>query len=202
MFAGDTLTQDAALACLTQHPGIRVLSPDEEEQPRAALILTDRFTPEVLDWMRQVTNLGLSTVGFVLVTDEIHEHHLLSTLAYGPVSVIARHEADVERIVRTVVGVTEGRLEMPNYAIGWLVGHLQTIQRDVLQPRNLTTAGLENREVDVIRLLAEGLDTAEIATVTNYSERTVKTIIQGVLTRRRLHNRAHAVAYALRAGMV
>ena len=91
---------------------------------------------------------------------------------------------------------------MPEEAVGWLVGRLRTIHRDVLEPRGLTGAGLEVREVGVIRLLAEGLDTAEIAKRMNYSERTVKSIIHGVLTQRQLRNRAHAVAFALRAGVV
>jgi len=98
------------------------------------------------------------------------------------------------------VGIPAGRLEMPGDAVGWLVTRLRTIHRDVLEPRGLTAAGLGTREVEVLRLLAEGLDTAEIAQAMNYSERTVKSIIHGVLTRCRLRNRAHAVAFALRSG--
>jgi DNA-binding NarL/FixJ family response regulator len=66
----------------------------------------------------------------------------------------------------------------------------------------VTPAGLEAREADVLRLLAEGLGTPEIAARLNYSERTVKNIIHGVLTRWSLRNRAHAVAFALRNGAI
>ena len=48
--------------------------------------------------------------------------------------------------------------------------------------------------------IAEGLDTLEIAQRLSYSERTVRNIIHGLLTRMKLNNRAHAVAYALRNG--
>ena len=54
----------------------------------------------------------------------------------------------------------------------------------------------------MLQLLAEGFDTVAIATKVNYSERTVKHIIHGFVTRKKLRNRAHAVAYALRAGVL
>ena len=66
---------------------------------------------------------------------------------------------------------------------------------------------LTGDEVDAIEargreLLAEGLDTHEVAGRLNYSERTVRNIIHGVLTRLKLRNRTHAVAYALRSGVM
>jgi len=54
----------------------------------------------------------------------------------------------------------------------------------------------------VLRLLAEGIDTLEIAQQLSYSERTVRNIIHGMLTRMKLRNRVHAVAYALRNGVI
>ena len=63
-----------------------------------------------------------------------------------------------------------------------------------------TAAGLYTREVEVLRLLAEGLDTLEIDQRLSYSERTVRNIIHGLLTRMKLRSRAHAAAYALRNG--
>jgi DNA-binding NarL/FixJ family response regulator len=91
---------------------------------------------------------------------------------------------------------------MPGVAAGWLAGQIRAIQRNVLAPNGLTASGLESREADVLRLLAEGLDTQEIAERLSYSERTVKNIIHGVLTRLNLRNRTHAVAFALRTGLL
>ncbi len=58
------------------------------------------------------------------------------------------------------------------------------------------------REVDVLRLVAEGLDTRQISGKLAYSERTVKNVLHALTTRLQLHNRAHAVAYALREGYI
>jgi DNA-binding CsgD family transcriptional regulator len=58
------------------------------------------------------------------------------------------------------------------------------------------------RELDVLRLAGEGLTTVEIAERLGCSERTVKMALQAVLERFGLRNRTHAVAYAIRAGLI
>ncbi|MEV0490206.1 response regulator transcription factor [Streptomyces atratus] len=53
------------------------------------------------------------------------------------------------------------------------------------------------RDIDVLRLLADGWDTVEVAWL-NYSERTIESVIASMMNRLGLRNRSHAVAYALR----
>lgn len=60
----------------------------------------------------------------------------------------------------------------------------------------------EPREIEVLRLLADGHDTASIARQLHYCERTVKNVIHDITNRHRLRNRTHAVAYALRHGVI
>ena len=54
---------------------------------------------------------------------------------------------------------------------------------------------LTERETEVFRMVADGMDTADIARELSYSERTVKNIVHAVTTRLQLRNRSHAVAY-------
>ena len=70
----------------------------------------------------------------------------------------------------------------------------------MLAPRGFGPAGLSDREVEVLRHLADGCDTSEIAQTMAYSERTIKNIIHEVTRRLNLRNRSHAVAYAVKAG--
>jgi len=59
---------------------------------------------------------------------------------------------------------------------------------------------LARRELTVLRLLAEGSSTREIAGELCYSERTVKNIVHDTLTKLNCRTRAHAVAVVARQG--
>jgi DNA-binding CsgD family transcriptional regulator len=63
-------------------------------------------------------------------------------------------------------------------------------------------AQLTRRELDVLRLLADGDSTRDIADRLNYSERTVKKIVRELLVKLNGRTRAHAVALATRRGMI
>ncbi|MBU7597102.1 LuxR C-terminal-related transcriptional regulator [Streptomyces sp. P38-E01] len=61
---------------------------------------------------------------------------------------------------------------------------------------------LTARQVLVLRLMAEGHGNADIAELLSCSEHTVKNIIYEVMSRLQARNRAHAVARALRDGLI
>ncbi|PSM38095.1 helix-turn-helix transcriptional regulator [Streptomyces dioscori] len=69
-------------------------------------------------------------------------------------------------------------------------------------PTPVQAPRLNSREVDVLRLIAEGKQCDEIAVELSYSERTVRYILYGAMKRTRTRNRAHAVSYAIRAGLI
>jgi DNA-binding NarL/FixJ family response regulator len=61
---------------------------------------------------------------------------------------------------------------------------------------------LAERDLAVLRLVAEGYDTAEVAQRLAYSESTIKGVLHGVMARLEARNRSHAVAVALRGGLI
>ena len=61
---------------------------------------------------------------------------------------------------------------------------------------------LSPRDVNVLRLLSEGRSTAGIAADLAYSESTIKNIIHDLVRQLGARNRAHAVAMAIRAGLI
>ena len=58
------------------------------------------------------------------------------------------------------------------------------------------------REIAVLRLLAQGMSTREVARTLCWSERTIKNVVYDLTSRHGLRNRTHAVAVAVRAGVV
>ncbi|CAG1004699.1 partial Transcriptional regulatory protein LnrK, partial [Anaerolineae bacterium] len=75
--------------------------------------------------------------------------------------------------------------------------------RELSQPSNLppTTKPLTEREVAVLKLLAQGLTNQEIADKLVISEWTVRTHIRNILGKLHLANRIQAALYALREGL-
>lgn len=69
------------------------------------------------------------------------------------------------------------------------------------QPRPPTPEPLTEREVQVLRLVARGLDNHTIARELNIGEATVRTHVGNILGKLQLANRVQAALYALRQGL-
>jgi DNA-binding NarL/FixJ family response regulator len=203
VLASEPLIAQGAVAYLRTCPGITPVPPDRLDRASVVLVLAGQVGEKTLSLMQHAAELVPDReMRFVLVCDRIRESQLLRALRWGMVSVLPWQDTDYEHIAHALVSARDGKVELPEEAHAWLAGRIRSISRDVLAPHGLTAAGLYTREVDVLRLLADGMDTMEIAHQLSYSERTVRNIIHGMLSRMKLRNRAHAVAYALRNGVI
>ena len=61
---------------------------------------------------------------------------------------------------------------------------------------------LYGRGLEVLRMLARGADTREIADELGYSDRTIKTVIRDVQLALGARNRVQAVAEGIRQGLI
>ncbi|MBP2337197.1 helix-turn-helix transcriptional regulator [Saccharothrix coeruleofusca] len=139
----------------------------------------------------------------VIIADDLRRVELWTAIRRGLVVLVPRTEAgDQARLARAVHDAHEGRGDLPPEQLGAMLQALKELQENASDPRGLGPNGFTPREVDVIRLLADGFDTGEIAEKLVYSERTVKNVLHNLLSRLNLRNRTHAVAYALRQGVI
>ena len=205
--ASDAIIGAGAAAFLQTRPGITPLPARWADRADVVLVLADPLGEDTLGWMRQVSaRTAPAETRFVLVGDGLCAADLRQAASCGLISVLPRQGCDYEEIVRAILHLHRGRVELPGAEFRSLLtrGRPQPMQTTLLAPAGPDGAAvqLNDRERDVLRLLADGHGTPEIAKRLSYSERTVKNIIHHLLTRMKLRNRPHAVAYALRNGLL
>lgn len=198
--ARDPISAAGVISQLRYRPEVRVLSIDQMDEARVAIIVVDAMDEDAIHLLRQVQRQrGCRTV---LVASTLEDGDLVSAVEVGVVGLVRRNEATPERLVDVVTRAASGEGSVPPDLLGRLLDQVGKLQRQVLTPRGLTFTGLATRELEVLRLVAEGMNTCEIAEALSYSERTVKNVLHDVTTRLQLRNRSHAVAYALRQGLI
>ncbi|MBT2902239.1 MULTISPECIES: response regulator transcription factor [unclassified Streptomyces] len=199
--AQDPISQAGVASQLRARPEVAVVDRDEgEPTPQVVVMVVDAVDDEVLRVLRNIQRT--STCRTVLVTTDIDEQKLVSAAECGVAGVVRRSDSTPDHLVQVIGTVARGEGHLPSDLLGRLLEEVGRLQGQVLGPRGLHFTGLAAREVDVLRLVAEGYDTADIATKLAYSERTIKNVLHSVMTRLQLRNRSHAVAYAMRQGLI
>ncbi|MEU5977568.1 response regulator transcription factor [Streptomyces sp. NPDC047315] len=193
----DPLSRAGALSQLRLFPEVVIREGAASGPGTVALLVEDSLDEGALTRLRQlVRSEGTKAV---LVVGALRETELLDVIECGVGAIVWRHEATSTRLVQAVLAASRGDGDLPADLLGRLINRVGTLHRGTAAA---PLSGLTPREVDVLRLVAEGLDTKEIAGKLSYSERTVKNVIHGLTTRMHLRNRAHAVAHALREGYI
>lgn len=200
LHAEDPISRAGVASHLRTRPEIRLTGQDGTEPPQVVVVVVDNIDEEVLRLLRQIQR-GTSARGVLIVT-HVDEQQLVNAAECGFVGVVRRAEATPERMVQVIGAVAKGEGYVPPDLLGSLLAQVGRVQGQILEPRGLNFTGLAAREVEVLRLVAEGYDTADIALKLSYSERTIKNVLHAVMTRLNLRNRSHAVAYALRQGLI
>ncbi|GGW22766.1 response regulator transcription factor [Streptomyces xantholiticus] len=201
LMAQDPISRAGLAGQLRNCPRLQLLGEEEEyDGPAVAVVSVDRIGETEMQTLRRFQRGG--GCGTVLVATEIDDAGLVAAAECGVLGVVRRAEASTERLVQVITAAASGEGSVPADLLGRLLDQVGRLQRQVLDPRGLAFTGLAPREVDVLRLIAEGSDTAEIARTLAFSERTVKNILHDVTTRLQLRNRSHAVAYAMRQGFI
>jgi DNA-binding NarL/FixJ family response regulator len=143
--------------------------------------------------------LGRSTgIRLIGVARDPTEELLFDSVEAGLAGLLVRAQVTPATLVECVRTVRLGQGSMPPALLARLVDGLAKGGGR----RSGLVGGLAKRELDVLRLLAEGGSTREIAATLAYSERTVKNIVHDVLTKMNCRTRAHAVALATQRGVI
>lgn len=200
LHAIDMISQAGLVSQLRPRPEILLVDETDLARARVGVAVSDNVGEDTIRILRSLRSRGVPQL--VLVATQIDDGGLVLAVEAGVAGVIRRREASADRLVLVITAAASGEGSVPPDLLGRLLSQVGQLQRGVLGPRGLTFAGLAEREIEVLRLVAEGFDTAEIAVKLAYSQRTIKNVLHDVTSRMHLRNRSHAVAYALRNGLI
>lgn len=200
ILAADPISRSGLVAQLQARPELRLVESAEGDRADAVLVVADSLDQQLAVQLRALRRT--LSAALVLVVSALDDAAMATAVECGVVGLVRRSEATADRIVGTLGAAVRGEAAIPPDLLGRLLQQMGQLQRQVLDPRGLSISGLHHREVAVLKLVAEGCDTREIASQLAYSERTVKNVLHDVTSRLQLRNRCHAVAYAVRQGLI
>jgi len=198
--AADPLSRAGTIAQLRRAAEVVLAEESELGEVGVALVVADEVDVDTIQGVRGLRRRGVDRVA--LLVGRLDDKGLLAAVEAGVGGIVRRSEVTPQKLVAVIRSVAAGEGLLPPDLLGRLLDQVGQLQREVLAPRGLTFSGLTERELAVLRLLADGHDTAEVGRQLFYSERTVKNIVHDLTSRLELRNRTHAVAYALRQGLI
>jgi DNA-binding NarL/FixJ family response regulator len=200
VYANDPILQAGVSSQLRGIPEVTLVDQSELDQADVAVVVADLVDEAILRVLRAIQRGSAPRT--VLIAASLDESTVVAAAEAGVSGLLRRGEVTPEGLLEVIRKVADGEAAVPSDLVARLLDQVGRLQRQVLAPRGLSVSGLSEREIEVLRLLADGLDTSEIARRLSYSERTIKAILHDVTARFQLRSRAHAVAYAVRAGLI
>jgi DNA-binding NarL/FixJ family response regulator len=196
----DPITEAGVATQMRGRPEVFVVDPANGDDADVIVVVVERLDERAEMLLRTFRRNGRTHI--VVVCAHIDDDALMRAVELGVSGLLRRVEATPERLSSTVVAAARGEGQMAPDLLGRLLEQMSRLQQNVLAPKGISANGFTTREIEVLRLLADGLDTAAIATQLSYSERTIKNVIHDVTSRLHLRNRSHAVAFAMRTGVI
>jgi len=188
---------------INTEPGMAVVG--EAVDGREAVQLAHDLQPDVilLDMVMPQKN-GLSAIieikqdnpdaRILVLTSFADDDKVFPAIKAGALGYLLKNSSP-QRLLKAIRDVYQGEPSMsPDVA--------KKLMLEMQRPAELppTAEPLTEREVDVLRLIAQGLSNQEIAAQLVIGEGTVRTHVSNILTKLHLANRTQAALYALREG--
>ncbi len=136
-----------------------------------------------------------SKVNILVLTSFSEDEKVFSAIKAGALGYLLK-DATPQELLAAIRQVYRGEPSMDSAVANKL---MRELQRSSDLP--LTEEPLTVREVDVLKLVAQGLTNQDIAEKLVISERTVRTHVSHILDKLHLANRTQAALYALREGL-
>jgi two-component system response regulator NreC len=203
-----TLFRQGIVGLLDSQPDIEVVGQASDAQ--GAMEAAVRLSPDVL--LMDVTMPGVSGldaageikrrcpgVQILILTIHDREDYLYRALRMGASGYVLKG-ADIHDLLTAVRTAHEGEIYLyPSITKKLVVEYLRQVRSGEEDP---TRDRLSEREREILRLIAEGRTTAEIATVLFLSPHTVQSHRDHIMAKLDLHTKAALIKYAIAKGLI
>ena len=174
--------------------GIQAVQLDREVRPD--VILMDLMMPEMdgITCIRQIKDQR-STARILVLTNFAGEEMIFPAIKAGAVGYHLK-DSSPETLIEAIRQVNQGVVSLHPSIAKKLLEELQHTDKQPLAEEPLT-----QREVEVLRLVAQGYENKDMAEKLVISEATVRTHVSNILGKLHLASRTQAALYALREGI-
>jgi DNA-binding NarL/FixJ family response regulator len=197
------------LRSLLEEQGVHVVG--EAENGNAALRLVRDVAPDVVimdlkmpelsgvETTRQISGVApLARV--VVLTISADDEDVMDAVMAGACGYLLK-DSSIEQLMAGIRSAAAGESLISPQIAAKLLQRLRAQSADTAAAETIR-AELSDRELEVLRLIANGKDNAEIARELFISPKTVKNHISNILMKLQIENRIQAAVYAVRSGIV
>ena len=166
------------------------------EQLKPDIILMDLVMPEMggVEAIQAITTVH-PDAKILVMTSFAADDKVFPAIKAGALGYILK-DSDPEDLLRMIRQVQRGELAIHPSIARKVIQELNRPRQEPLTPSPLT-----GREVEILQLLAQGVENKEIARRLVLREATVRTHVSNILGKLQLANRVQATLYALRTGI-
>jgi DNA-binding NarL/FixJ family response regulator len=167
-----------------------------EHKPAVALLDINMPEMDGVEASRRIS-ATLPETGVIILTMYRRDDYVFEAIKAGARGYLLK-EAELEELIAAVRAVARGEAFIDPAIAGRVLAEVRPSQPAKQAP----PPKLAERDIEILRLLAQGLSNQEIAGQLSISEKTVRNRLSGIFRQLHLENRTQAALYALRQGLV
>ena len=137
------------------------------------------------------------TTRIVMLTVSDEEEDLYEAIKAGAAGYLLK-EISIEEVAEAIRSVVSGQSLITPSMASKLLAEFSNLSKKAEARQAVPTPQLTSRELEVLKLVAQGMSNKEIAAELYISENTVKNHVRNILEKLHLHSRMEAVVYAVR----
>jgi DNA-binding NarL/FixJ family response regulator len=168
---------------------------------RPDVVLMDISMPALdgIEVARQLVE-ELPSVAVIMLTIFRQQQHILRAMRSGARGYLLK-SATLQEIAQAIRKAHEGGTFISSELTGEIVNEYRRLS-DATPSNRPSLHALSETEIEIIRLVATGMNNREIAQQLSYSEKTVKNYLSIVFQKLGMRDRTQAAIFALRQGLI